>query len=175
MGLKPIFPDISIPVRLSQRKTKSLILRIFVGMQHLHNVNTLEDLRHLAKEILLHLPQYPIVLLKGELGAGKTTLAQMICQQLEVNEPVTSPTYTLVNEYISSGHKIYHFDLYRLEKETELEGIGFTEYLDSGNICLIEWPEIAASYLADQPVLEVIIHKNEMGREVELNYPTQIA
>src|SRR5688572_24876530 len=118
-------------------------------MQHLHPANSLDDLRHLAGEIALQLKKYPIVTLKGQLGAGKTTLTQMICEQLGVKEPVTSPTYTLVNEYEGGSGKIYHFDLYRLNKEEELEGIGFTEYLDSGNICLIEWPEIAENKLHD--------------------------
>ncbi len=146
---------------------------IFVGMQHLHNVDTLDDMRLMAIEIVSHYPEYSIVLLKGELGAGKTTLAQMICDVLGVEEPVTSPTYTLVNEYTTSAfHTIYHFDLYRLQKEEELEGIGFTEYIDGGNICLIEWPEIAEKYLRDMGTIEVTIHKNEDSRKIEIHYHT---
>ena len=146
---------------------------IFVGMQHLHNVDTLDDMRLMAIEIVSHYPEYSIILLKGELGAGKTTLAQMICDVLGVEEPVTSPTYTLVNEYTTTAfHTIYHFDLYRLQKEEELEGIGFTEYIDSGNICLIEWPEIAENYLRDMATIEVTIHKNEDSRKIEIHYHT---
>lgn len=146
---------------------------IFVGMQHLHNVDTLDDMRLMAIEIVSHYPDYSIILLKGELGAGKTTLAQMICDVLGVEEPVTSPTYTLVNEYTTSAfHTIYHFDLYRLQKEEELEGIGFTEYIDSGNICLIEWPEIAENYLREMSTIEVTIHKNEDSRKIEIHYHT---
>jgi tRNA threonylcarbamoyladenosine biosynthesis protein TsaE len=148
-------------------------------MQHLHLANSLEDLRRLAGEIALQLKKYPIVILKGELGAGKTTLAQMICEQLGVKESVTSPTYTLVNEYQFGSGKIYHFDLYRLGQEEELEGIGFMEYLDSclpigktGNICLIEWPEIAGNYLQDFPIMEVVIHKENDSRSIELNHHT---
>lgn len=123
----------------------------------------------MAVDVVSHYPQYSIVLLKGELGAGKTTLAQMICEILGVEEQVTSPTYTLVNEYSTKAHHtIYHFDLYRLQKENELEAIGFLEYIDSGNICLIEWPEIASKYLKDLPHIEVIIRKQEEGREIEL-------
>jgi tRNA threonylcarbamoyladenosine biosynthesis protein TsaE len=140
-------------------------------MQHLHHVDTIEEMRLMAVDIVSHYPKYTIVLLRGELGAGKTTLAQMICEILGVEEQVTSPTYTLVNEYNTKvDHIIYHFDLYRLQKEEELEGIGFTEYIDSGNICLIEWPEIATKYLKDLPQIEVIIHKQDEGRKIELNF-----
>jgi tRNA threonylcarbamoyladenosine biosynthesis protein TsaE len=141
-------------------------------MQHLHHAHTLMDLRLIAGEIALHLDKYPIVTLKGDLGAGKTALAQMICQQLGVKEPVTSPTYTLVNEYETGSAKIYHFDLYRLNKEEELEGFGFMEYLDSGNICLIEWPEIAVNYLRDFTTLEILIKKENDTRNIIFNYHT---
>ena len=121
----------------------------------------------MAKEIALYVENHPVVLLKGELGAGKTTLAQMICLELGVKESVTSPTYTIVNEYLSSAQKkIYHFDLYRLEKESELDSFGFLEYLDSGNICLIEWPEMAKNYLIDFHCLEINIQKKNEGREI---------
>src|SRR5688572_27524541 len=139
-------------------------------MQHLHPANSLEDLRRIAGEIALQLDKYPIVTLKGELGAGKTTLAQMICTELGITELVTSPTYTLVNEYASGDKKIYHFDLYRLNKEEELEGFGFIEYLDSGNICLIEWPEIAENCLHDFNTLDIVIHKENDARNIELNH-----
>ncbi len=145
-------------------------------MQHLHTANTLEDMHEIAKEIASNLPQYRIVLLKGELGAGKTTLAQNICQILGINESITSPTYTIVNEYeVPNGSKIYHFDLYRLKKTEELQGFGFLEYIDSGNPCLIEWPAIAEKYLTDQPLLEVTIHKTTEGREIEMIFNTQNA
>jgi len=141
-------------------------------MQHLHHVNTLDDMRRVAGEILLHIHQYPIITLTGDLGAGKTTLAQMLCEKLGVSEPVTSPTYTIVNEYNSNINTIYHFDLYRLNKEEELDGIGFTEYIDSGNICLIEWPQIAQHYLNQENVLNVVIYRDEDHRKIELNYYT---
>ena len=140
-------------------------------MQHLRSVNTLEDMSLMAKEIMSNLQQYPIVLLKGELGAGKTTLVQMICKNMGVDEQVTSPTYTLINEYTTNNHKkIYHFDFYRIEKEDELGQIGFYEYIDSNNICLIEWPQIAEKYIEDMPYMEINIHKKHEGREIEIVY-----
>lgn len=87
---------------------------------------------------------YRVFLLRGDLGAGKTTLVQHLCKELGVTESVSSPTFSLVNEYTSPGYGlVYHMDLYRLDKSIDLVQIGFEEYLDSGNICLIEWPDLA--------------------------------
>jgi tRNA threonylcarbamoyladenosine biosynthesis protein TsaE len=92
---------------------------------------------------------YKIILLSGDLGSGKTTLTKSIFDKLGVTEPVSSPTFSLVNEYASPGYgPLYHMDLYRLEKPDDLVQIGFEEYLESGNICLIEWPDLAQSYFS---------------------------
>jgi tRNA threonylcarbamoyladenosine biosynthesis protein TsaE len=88
-----------------------------------------------------------VVLLSGDLGAGKTTLVKALCDSYGVNEPVTSPTFSLINEYESPViGVICHMDLYRIEKTGDLVQIGLEEYLDSGRLCLIEWPEIAEPY-----------------------------
>lgn len=90
---------------------------------------------------------YKVILLSGGLGSGKTTLTKSLCHRLGVHEPISSPTFSLVNEYQSSlAGIIYHMDLYRLEKPEDLVQIGFEEYLDSGQLCLIEWPELAETY-----------------------------
>ncbi len=74
---------------------------------------------------------------------GKTTLIKEICKKTNVVSEMSSPTFSIVNEYITtSGKKIYHFDLYRIKKVNELSEIGFQEYIDSNNYCFIEWPEI---------------------------------
>ena len=78
----------------------------------------------------------------GEMGAGKTTLIREICEQLGVSDTVTSPTFALVNHYMSGdGSDIYHFDFYRIEKLEEAYDLGYDEYFDSGALCLVEWPE----------------------------------
>ena len=93
----------------------------------------------------------PVVLLKGEMGAGKTTFSKAFCKALGVKETVSSPTFSIVNEYFSeNGPSIYHFDLYRLDDQEEAEDIGILDYLYSGNTCIIEWPEIIDSLLPDQ-------------------------
>ena len=85
--------------------------------------------------------QCKVWLLEGEMGAGKTTLIKAVSQVLGVKDIVQSPTYGLVNEYLSprSG-KLYHFDFYRLKHESEALDVGLEEYLDSGNYCFVEWP-----------------------------------
>jgi tRNA threonylcarbamoyladenosine biosynthesis protein TsaE len=106
---------------------------------------TLTDLPTLAHEILQALQGAPRVwLFRGQMGAGKTTLSKELIKQLGVVESVQSPTFSLVNEYQSEGGQcIYHFDLYRLKNVQEALAIGIEEYLDSGNYCIIEWPEQA--------------------------------
>lgn len=89
-----------------------------------------------------------IFLLSGPLGAGKTRLVQAFGEHANVPEGISSPTFSLINAYDSATYGvIYHMDLYRLEKAEDLVQIGLEEYLDSGNICFIEWPAVAASYL----------------------------
>jgi tRNA threonylcarbamoyladenosine biosynthesis protein TsaE len=82
-----------------------------------------------------------IFLFYGDMGAGKTTFIQSVCKSLEVTEPVTSPTFSIANEYNGSAGKVYHFDFYRLKKQEEALDMGYEEYFYSGNYCFIEWPE----------------------------------
>ena len=88
-----------------------------------------------------------VVALRGDVGAGKTTLAQAICRGYGVSEPVTSPTYSLVHEYPSPRGIVYHLDLYRLEREDELTNIGWDEIVTADALVLIEWPDRAGARL----------------------------
>lgn len=84
-----------------------------------------------------------IILLEGNLGSGKTTLVKFFCDFLYIKDKVLSPTFNIINEYnVDKNNKIYHFDLYRLKSKAELIEIDFLDYIDSGNYCFIEWPEI---------------------------------
>ncbi len=117
---------------------------------------TLGDLPGTAKQ-LLNLSKGQVVwLLHGEMGSGKTTLVKSIVNKLGVDSLVTSPTFSIVNEYGEEENTVYHFDLYRLKNEAEALDIGFEEYLTSGKLCLIEWPEKVSNLLPDQ-VFEVKI------------------
>jgi len=93
----------------------------------------------------------PICILKGELGAGKTSLLKSILTLRQVVDEVNSPTYSIVNEYRTEMNEtIYHFDLFRIKAEVELYDLGFGEYIDSKNCCFIEWPKIAENMLPVQ-------------------------
>ena len=133
---------------------------------------TLADLPVVAKEMLASLQEAPRVwLFRGQMGAGKTTLSKELLKQLGIDQNVQSPTFSLVNEYqTNSGETVYHFDLYRLKNIQEALAIGIEEYLDSGHICLIEWPE-QAEELWDFPHVNVEIEAiNETQRKLTLSW-----
>lgn len=100
-----------------------------------------------GKQFAKQLAPGDIVFLQGDLGAGKTTLVRGLLQGLGHEQHVKSPTFTLVEPYHINDNDIYHFDLYRLNEASELEDIGFRDYLSPNSICLIEWPEKANGYL----------------------------
>lgn len=104
--------------------------------------SSLSDNLEIASKIIEGFPNNRIFAFYGEMGAGKTTFIKSICEVLGVKDRTSSPTFSLVNEYIGSdGKSIYHFDMYRIEDSMEVIRIGFEEYLESGNYCFIEWPE----------------------------------
>lgn len=129
-------------------------------------LNKIEDWQPLVEKILPL--QHKILLLKGNLGAGKTTFTQILLKNLGSNDEVNSPTYSIVNEYEIPGGKVFHFDLYRLKNIEEAYDIGIDEYLDSGNLCIIEWPEIYESELAELPHHEIKIENDGNQRTVEI-------
>ncbi|MGW8122397.1 tRNA (adenosine(37)-N6)-threonylcarbamoyltransferase complex ATPase subunit type 1 TsaE [Roseivirga echinicomitans] len=113
----------------------------------------LNDLEGIAEQIITFGTGHNIWLLMGEMGAGKTTLSKELCKQLGVVDLVQSPTFSLVNEYLTKeGKTIYHFDFYRIEDVDELANIGIEEYFDSGRLCLIEWPEKVSELIPDEYV-----------------------
>ncbi|TCP25784.1 tRNA threonylcarbamoyladenosine biosynthesis protein TsaE [Tenacibaculum skagerrakense] len=102
---------------------------------------SLSQIREIAEEVI-KTSKHKILLFNGEMGVGKTTLIKEICASLGVQDTISSPTFSLVNEYITStGETIYHFDFYRIKDEEEALDMGVEDYLDSNNWCLIEWPE----------------------------------
>lgn len=104
-------------------------------------INKLEDWQEVVEQLVPQL-QHPILLLKGNLGAGKTTFTQFLLKNLGSTDEVNSPTYSIVNEYHTPKGKVYHFDLYRLKNIEEAYDIGIEEYLDNAFLCIIEWPEV---------------------------------
>ena len=109
--------------------------------------NDVADLPEIAKKIISQLTS-SVICFYGDLGSGKTTLIKEILKLLGVEESISSPTFSLVNQYQSkAGIVFYHFDFYRIVSENEAFDIGFEEYLDSTNLCFIEWPERIESFL----------------------------
>lgn len=105
------------------------------------------ELKPLLELLEWQCKQSNILLLRGELGSGKTTLVKHFCQHLGITESISSPSFGLVNEYRTNGVCVFHFDLYRVKSIEELFDIGFEEYLNQEAICVIEWPDIALPVL----------------------------
>jgi tRNA threonylcarbamoyladenosine biosynthesis protein TsaE len=126
----------------------------------------------LGAELAMALRPGLVVYLRGDLGAGKTTLVRAILRGLGHQGKVKSPTYTLVESYVVSSLNLYHFDLYRFADPEEWEGLGFREYFNPATVCLVEWPEKAAGFLPP-PDVEISLGIHDGGREVELNAATE--
>ncbi len=111
---------------------------------------------------VIDLLQHNLILLNGEMGAGKTTFVKYFIDALTGYSGVTSPTFSIINEYQNKdGSPIYHMDLYRLENIEEALNIGIEEYLDSGNLCLIEWPNLISDILPpDYHLINLKIDEN---------------
>ena len=108
----------------------------------IYKVASEKVLATISKLLIKEIGIYKVVLLEGEMGAGKTTLIKLLCNYLGVIGPTNSPTFSIVNEYLTqNGDSIYHFDFYRIEKESEALDLGYEDYFYSGNYCFIEWPE----------------------------------
>ncbi len=136
-------------------------------MQYL--VQSEDELAGVAHKVVELSQATPVVLLQADMGAGKTTLVKAICHFLGIKHAASSPTFSLVNEYEWGEKKIYHFDLYRIKDVEELYDIGFEEYLDSGYLCLIEWPDLASELLPSEFIL-VKIDVQENGRLFSLTH-----
>lgn len=118
---------------------------------------------------ILPLIKHPVLLLKGNLGAGKTTFTQFLLKTLGSSDEVSSPTYAIVNEYSTPKGKVFHFDLYRMKNIGEVYDIGMEEYLDNAFLCIIEWPEIYEEELQDFPHHELSIENNGLERFIKFS------
>jgi len=114
-------------------------------------VVSLEDLKPFASELRKYVDEYRIILFYGDMGTGKTTLIKLLCETYGVQDAMSSPTFSIVNEYLDENDdSIFHFDLYRLESLKEAIDIGIEDYLFNGDLCLIEWPQIIVDDLLDK-------------------------
>ena len=121
-------------------------------MKHEITIQHLEDLPRAAKEFLQAIGNHSLVAFYAPMGAGKTTFTTAVCKELGVEEDaISSPTFAIVNEYRGRGGRpIFHFDFYRIEQEAEALDIGLYDYLDSGQLCLMEWPENIETLLPEE-------------------------
>ncbi|MCF6768332.1 tRNA (adenosine(37)-N6)-threonylcarbamoyltransferase complex ATPase subunit type 1 TsaE [Thiotrichales bacterium 19S11-10] len=126
-----------------------------------------EEMLFFGKRFSKNLLPGDIVYLKGDLGAGKTTIVKGILKGFGYEGLVKSPTYALIEAYEFENFNVYHFDLYRLGHPEEIEWLGFRDYLKKNSICLVEWPEKAAGLLP-APTSEIMITYHEEGREVDV-------
>lgn len=118
-------------------------------------INNLEEIGAVAEEFIrLAMQEDTVFAFNGQMGAGKTTFIKALCEALGVSEVVTSPTFSIVNEYRSdeTGELIYHFDFYRIKKIDEAYDMGCEDYFYSGAVCLIEWPELVEDLLPGNTV-----------------------
>jgi tRNA threonylcarbamoyladenosine biosynthesis protein TsaE len=129
----------------------------------------LENLQKAASWLLTKIGSNRIVCFTGQMGAGKTSLIAAIVKELGVLEPISSPTFSLVNEYKGlDGKTIYHFDFYRINSLEEVYDIGYEDYFESGALCLIEWPEKIEELLAKENCLYFNIEGMDLERKLSL-------
>lgn len=123
-------------------------------------VKNLDELKNAATTVLKEFPLERVFLFYGQMGAGKTTFINALCEELGVLDHTSSPTFSIVNEYDSLNGTIFHFDFYRLKNEYEALDMGYEEYFYSNNYCFVEWPEKINSLLPEEAV-KIIIETTE--------------
>ena len=129
----------------------------------------LKDLEKVAALVLSEAGDQRIWLIRGDMGAGKTTFIKALASVIGITDHVSSPTYGIVNEYQDEeGEEYYHFDFYRIENDSEAEDIGAAEYFESGNYCFIEWPEMVERLLPDRFIEINISINGPDSRRIEL-------
>jgi tRNA threonylcarbamoyladenosine biosynthesis protein TsaE len=137
-------------------------------MSKIFYVNKAQELDEIAKAIVEVFENEKKIVFFGEMGVGKTTLIKSICKVLNVQDLVTSPTFSVVNEYQNKdGNSLYHFDFYRIKNQEELFDLGLEEYIYSDNYCFIEWPEKAEGLLTDN-FIQVQMTKNKECRIIKV-------
>ena len=129
----------------------------------------IQDLAHIneaAKAFIEQIGDHTVFAFYGKMGAGKTTFIKAVCEELGVDDVITSPTFAIVNEYTAQGTPVYHFDFYRIKKLEEVYDMGFEDYFYSGALCLIEWPELIEEVLPEDAVKVTIQEKEDGSRAI---------
>lgn len=129
-------------------------------------INNLDSIRETAREFIDHMDGRKVFAFYGKMGAGKTTFIKAVCEELGVEDVITSPTFAIINEYSGKDDTIYHFDFYRIKKLEEVYDMGYEDYFYSGALCFIEWPELIEEVLPEDAVKVQIIEKEDGTRAV---------
>lgn len=132
----------------------------------------IQDIDHINEAARLFVDligEHRVFAFYGSMGAGKTTFIKAICEELGVDDVITSPTFAIVNEYSTPSNPIYHFDFYRIKKLEEVYDMGYEDYFYSGALCFIEWPELIEELLPADAVKVSIVEQEDGTRVVELN------
>ena len=129
-------------------------------------ISSLDKIADAAQEFVSQIGEKRVFAFYGGMGAGKTTFIKAVCDQLGVNDAVTSPTFAIVNEYNSQMGPIYHFDFYRIKRASEVLDIGFDDYIYSGNLCLMEWPELIEDFLPEETTIVKIMELENGMRKI---------
>lgn len=137
-------------------------------MSKIIEINSLDELDTVAEAAIDSLNGRTVVAFDAPMGAGKTTLISRIAALLGAKDSVTSPTFAIVNQYEGTEHTIYHFDMYRIERVEEALDFGSEEYLSSGDLCLVEWPEKIEPLLPDDTMVVRIEILSDTARRFEI-------
>jgi tRNA threonylcarbamoyladenosine biosynthesis protein TsaE len=130
-------------------------------------INDIEHIHEAAREFIEHIGDCRVFAFYGKMGAGKTTFVKAICEELGVEDVITSPTFAIINEYTQpDGSPLFHFDFYRIKKLEEVYDMGYEDYFYSGALCFIEWPELIEDILPDDAVRVSITEQEDGSRLV---------
>ena len=132
-------------------------------------INSIDEIGAAAKEFVAAMGDITVFAFYGKMGAGKTTFIKAVCEELGVEDVINSPTFAIVNEYVDgNGSPVYHFDFYRIKNMQEVMDMGYEDYVYSGNVCFMEWPELIENLLPDDAVKVVIEEETDGSRTVKL-------
>lgn len=133
------------------------------------SIKSLDSIHEAAREFIKNMGAGHVFAFYGKMGAGKTTFIKAVCEELGVDDVITSPTFAIVNDYTSSkdDSHIFHFDFYRIKKLEEVYDMGYEDYFYSGSLCFIEWPELIEDILPGDAVKVTITQNEDGGRVVE--------
>ncbi|MFC2759862.1 tRNA (adenosine(37)-N6)-threonylcarbamoyltransferase complex ATPase subunit type 1 TsaE [Hallella multisaccharivorax] len=131
-------------------------------------IKSLDNIREAAREFVHNMGESHVFAFYGKMGAGKTTFIKALCEELGVDDVITSPTFAIVNDYTAEDDQhIYHFDFYRIKKLEEVFDMGYEDYFYSGSLCFIEWPELIEEILPGDSIKVTIMQLEDGSREVE--------